>query len=306
MNAAIEAHDLQTAGKWLGRSTPEMAHEPVLLREEERYLAFKGDYRQSAQLGQEAMKALPRDRDVVVYLGYDLLHLEKWDELLTLTKQYESVLPQEPDIPLLMGYVHKHEGESQSAEEDFTESLKRDPNVETAYVNRGYMLNDLHRPDAAASDFEAALKRDPKDGEAHLGLAYSDLDLHRPAAAIRHADMAKQLMGDSKDVHVICATAYGREDMLAKAAQEYKAALVFAPDNPALHFGLANTLFSARRYHEAIGELQNAQRFSPSDPSISAMLARSYEAWAIATRPIITCTSQSSKPSRHRSAWSVR
>jgi len=276
MNAAIEAHDLQTAGKWLGRSTPDMAHEPTLLREEERYFSFKGDYRQSEQLGQEAMKALPRDRDVVVYLGYDLLHLQKWDELLALTNQYQSVLAQEPDIPLLMGYVHKHQGESQKAEEDFTEALKRDPNVETAYVNRGYMLNDLHRPDAAATDFEAALKRDPKDGEAHLGLAYSDLDLHRPATAIRHADTAKQLMGDSKDVHVICATAYGRQDMLAKAAQEYKAALAFAPDDPTLHFGLANTLFSARHYHEAIDELQNAQRFSPSDPSISALLARSY------------------------------
>ena len=276
MNAAVEAHDLQTAGKWLGRSTPEMAQEPTLLREEERYLAFKGDYRQSAQIGQEAIKALPRDRDVVVYLGYDLLRLEKWDELLALTGQYEDVLPQEPDIPLLMGYVHKHQGESQKAEEDFSESLKRDPNVETAYVNRGYMLNDLHKPDAAASDFEAALKREPKDGEAHLGLAYSDLDLHKPAAAIRHADMAKQLMGDSKDVHVICATAYGREDMLAKAAQEYKAALAFAPADSSLHFGLANTLFSARHYHEAIDELQTAQRFSPSDPGISAMLARSY------------------------------
>ena len=64
--------------------------------------------------------------------------------------------------------------------------------------------------------------------------------------------------------------------MLAKAAQEYKAALAFAPDDPTLHFGLANTLFSARRYHDAIAELQNAQRFSPSDPNISAMLARSY------------------------------
>ncbi|MGA8089436.1 MAG: tetratricopeptide repeat protein [Terracidiphilus sp.] len=276
MNAAIEAHDLPTAGKWLGRSTPEMVQEPVLLREEERYLTFKGDYRRSAQLGQEAMKGLPRDRDVVVYLGYDLLHLEQWDELLALTEEYETVLPQEPDIPLLMGYVHKHQGESRKAEEDFTEALKRDPNVVTAYVNRGYMLNDLHKPDAAATDFEAALKREPKDGEAHLGLAYSDLDLHRPAAAIRHANMAKQLMGDSKDVHVICATAYGREDMLAKAAQEYKAALAFSPDDPTLHFGLANTLFSARRYHEAIHELQNAQRFSPSDPSISALLARSY------------------------------
>lgn len=276
MNAAIEAHDLKTAAKWLGRSTPEMAQEPLLLREEERYFAFKGDFRQSAKIGQEAIRGLPHDRDVVVYLGYDLLHLEKWDQLLALTKQYENALPNEPDIPLLMGYVHKHEGDSQKAEEDFTEALKRDPNVVTAYVNRGYMLNDLHRPDEAATDFEAALKREPKDGEAHLGLAYSDLDLHRPAAAIRHANAAKQLMGDSKDVHVICATAYGREDMLAKAAQEYKAALAFAPDDPTLHYGLANTLFSARQYHEAIQELQNAQRFSPSDPSISAMLARSY------------------------------
>jgi tetratricopeptide (TPR) repeat protein len=276
LNAAIEAHDLTTAGKWLGRATPEMAQEPTLLREEERYFSFKGDYRQSAQLGQEAMKGLPRDRDVAVYLGYDLLHLEKWDELLALTAQYENVLPKEPDIPLLMGYVHKHQGESQKAEDDFTEALKRDPDVETAYVNRGYMLNDLHKPDAAASDFEAALKRDPKDGEAHLGLAYSDLDLHKPAAAIRHADLAKQLMGDSKDIHVISATAYGREDMLAKAAQEYRAALTFSPDDPSLHFGLANTLFSARHYREAIGELQTAQRFSPSDATISSLLARAY------------------------------
>lgn len=83
-------------------------------------------------------------------------------------------------------------------------------------------------------------------------------------------------MGNSKNVHVILATAYARQEMLAKAAVEYKAALKFTPDDPALHLGLANTLFSARRYHEAIDELETAQRFSPGDPSISAMLARSY------------------------------
>jgi len=276
MNAAIEAHNLALAGKWLDRATPEMSYEPLLLREEERYLTFKGDYQQSEQIGQQALKAMPRDRDVVVYLGYDLLNLGKWDELQALTRQYENVLPREPDIPLLLGYVHKHQNQSEEAEQDFTETLKRDPNVVTAYVNRGYMLNDLHKPDAAASDFEAALKRDPKDGEAQLGLAYADLDLHKPSAAIRHADLAEQVMGNSKNVHVIRATAYGREDMLAKAADEYKAALAFTPDDPALHLGLANILFSARRYHEAIGELQTAERYSPRDPGISAMLARSY------------------------------
>lgn len=276
INAAVEAHDLPLGGKWLGRSTPEMAEEPIFLREEERYLTFQGEYAKSEQVGEEALKALPQDRDVVVYLGYDLLHLEKWDQLLALMQQYESSLPKEPDIPLLLGYVHKHQGLSDKAEEDFTETIKRDPNVVTAYVNRGYMLNDLHKPDAAAADFDAALKRDPKDGEAHLGLAYADLDLHKPGAAIRHANLAEASMGNSKNVHVILATAYARQEMLAKAAVEYKAALKFTPEDPALHLGLANTLFSARRYHEAIDELETAQRFSPGDPSISAMLARSY------------------------------
>ena len=276
MNAAIEAHDLPLARKWLGRSTPEMAQEPIFLREEERYLTFTGDYAKSEKVGQEALKVLPKDRDVVVYLGYDLLHEEKWDELQALMQQYQNTLPQEPDIPLLMGYVHKHQGFSDKAEQDFTETLKRDPNVETAYVNRGYMRNDLHQPDAAATDFEAALKREPKDGEARLGLAYADLDMHRPGAAIRNANLAEETMGDSKNVHVILATAYGRQDMLAKAALEYKAALKFTPDDPALHLGLGNTLFSGRRYHEAIDELQTAQRYSPGDPAVSAMLARSY------------------------------
>jgi tetratricopeptide (TPR) repeat protein len=276
MNAAIEAHDLSVAGKWLARSTPEMSNEPLLLREEERYLSFKGEYQQSALIGQKVIKQLPHDRDVVVYLGYDLLHLQRWNELLALTKQYENVLPKEADIPLLMGYVHKHEGESALAEQDFTEALNRDPNVVTAYVNRGYMLNDMHKPDAAEADFEAALKREPKNGEANLGLAYADLDLHNTKAAIRHANLAQQAMGDSKNVHVIRATAYARQDMLAKAATEYKAALKFTPDDPSLHLGLASTFFSSRHYHEAIAELRNAERYAPRDPAIPAMIARSY------------------------------
>ena len=276
MNAAIEAHDLGLAGKWLARSTPEMASEPQFLREDERYLSFRGDYEQSAKIAEQAIKVLPHDRDVVVYLGYDLLHMEKWDELLTLTQQYMTVLPKEPDIPLLQGYVHKHQGKSEEAEQDFTETLKRDPEVVTAYVNRGYMRNDLHKPDAASEDFEAALKRDPKNGEANLGMAYADLNLHKSQAALRHANLAEQIMGDSKNVHVIRATAYGREGMLTKAATEYKAALKFTPDDPALHLGLAGTLFGARRYHDAIDELKVAEKYGPDNPAIPAMIARSY------------------------------
>jgi tetratricopeptide (TPR) repeat protein len=276
MNAAIEEHNLSQAKTWLNRATSEMNNEPQLLREKERYLSFAGQYQESADVAQEAIKALPRDRDVVVYLGYDLLHLGKYEDLLSLTTKYHDVLPKEPDIPLLQGYVHKHEGMSEQARKDFTDVLDRDPSVVTAYVNRGYMLNDLHQPGPAAEDFEAALKREPNDGEAHLGLAYASLDLSKPQAALRHADLAEKTLGDSRDIHVIRATAYGREELLAKSAAEYRAALKFTPDDGALHLGLGNALFAQRKYQEAIDELDVAEKLSPNNAYAEATLARSY------------------------------
>ena len=276
MNAAVEAHDLTLAGAWMSRVTGAMEHEPQILREKERYLSFKGDSNESAEAGREAIKALPRDRDVVVYLGYDLLRLEKYDELLALTTEYLTILPKEPDIPLLEGYVHKHQGLSNDARIDFTEALARDPNVVTAYVNRGYTLNDLHDAKAAAADFESAIKREPNNGEAHLGLAYADLDLHLPQGAIREAELAEGALGDSRDIHLIRATAYGRQSMLAEAANEYRAALKFTPDDSTLHLGLGNTLFVERQYHDAIEELQIAVKDSPNNASAFALLARSY------------------------------
>ncbi len=276
MNAAIEAQKLDLAALWLGRATDHMRQEPQMLKQRERYLRFKGDYPQSAEVGQEAIKVLPKDRDVVVYLGYDLLSLNKYKELMELTEKYKNVFPQEPDIPLLAGYVHKHDGNLDLALQDFTEALKRDPEVATAYVNRGYVLNDLHQPKAAAADFESAIKLEPKNGQAHLGLAYSDLDLNRPEAAIRQSRLAEQEMGDSQLVHVIRATAYGREGMLTKAIGEYHAALKFTPNDGGLHLGLGNALFAERHYHEAVNELHIAERLSPDNPSVYALLARSY------------------------------
>ena len=276
MNAAIEAHNIPLAGQWAGRVTPAMEPEPQVLRERERYLSFKGDYQQSAAIAQQAIAALPRDRDVVVYLGYDLLHLERYDDLRKLTSQYLDVLPREPDIPLLAGYADKHDGRREQAVADFTEALKRDPEVVTAYVNRGYMLNDLHKPEQAAADFDEAIKREPNNGEAHLGLAYTDLDLHKPQSALRQAQLAEASMGDMRDIHLIRATAYGREDLLIKAEGEYRAALKFTPDDAALHLGLANALFGQRHYHEAIDELQISAKLAPGNPDVDATLARSY------------------------------
>ena len=83
-------------------------------------------------------------------------------------------------------------------------------------------------------------------------------------------------MGDIRDVHVIRATAYGNEGLLSKAATEYRAALKFTPNDGMLRLGLGNALFSLRRYHAAINELDLAAQYDPDDPTPYALLARCY------------------------------
>ena len=136
-----------------------------------------------------------------------------------------------PDIPLLAGYVHKHDGQLEEAVKDFTEAIERDPNTVTAYTNRGYMLNDLI---AAATGppptSKQSLKREPRNGEAHMGLAFAELDLDQPKAAIRQTRTGRRnRMGDFRDLHIIRATAYGREGHARQGSRRISRRLELRP-----------------------------------------------------------------------------
>ena len=278
LNIAVESHNMPLGAVWLKRVTHQMNSEPEILREEERYLRMDGKYQESQEFGEEAIKKLPRDRDTVVYLGYDLLSLGKYDELLALTKKYYDVLPKDRDIPLLKGYVDKYNKHNEEALRDFDEVIRRDPTVVTAYVNRGYILNDLHQAKEASANFKEAIRLDPKNGDAHLGLAYADLEAKDAQGALHEADMTRRLEGDSENIHEIRATAYGDENLLAKAEIEYRAALKFAPKNATLHFDLGNTLFGEQRYQRSIEQLELAAKLAPGNPNPynDALLARAY------------------------------
>ncbi|MGB6904812.1 MAG: tetratricopeptide repeat protein [Acidobacteriaceae bacterium] len=276
INVGVERHDLALAGVWVHRVSGAMGDNPQVMAEEERYYRFENQPKVSADLGRRAIRYLPRNRDVVVYLGYDMLSLNQYQDLLALTQKYMDIFPQEPDIPLLAGYVYKHDGDNQNAVGAFSEAIRRDPSTETAWVNRGYIYNNLDEPQLAAPDFEKALTLKSKDGEAHLGLAYADLALNHNFAALHQSDMAQAIIGDSGALHAIRATAYGREGLLAKAITEYRAALKFTPSDASLHMSLASVLFSERRYRDSLQELAAAARLQPRNPQTWALEARDY------------------------------
>jgi len=275
-NAAIAAHKIDLAGEWIARANGPMKNDPRIMRETERYLFHKGNYAESARLGAVAIQKLPHDRDAAVYLAYDYYNLGRYDDVLSLVSRYESVLPKEPNFPLLAGHVHKQNQLLQQAIDDYTRSLQIEPHLAEALINRGYVRNDMQDAQAATKDFDQALKLVPNSGTAHLGLAFSDLQLHRSRPALTEVEIAEKTIGESGATHMARATAYRQMRVLDKAEKEYRLALKMAPDDLKLHMALADTLYHARHYNDAIAELENALSLSPDDPLIYADLAASH------------------------------
>lgn len=273
-NAALEAHNLNLAQRWLQRATEKVNASPQVKRERERYLTFKGDYEESSKLGYEVIDKLPKDREGVVYLAYDLYYLGRYNDALSLVTKYESILPHDKDLPLIAGNVYAHNGQLHDALREFNLALERDPQMATGYVNRGFVLNDLHEAQDAARDFQTALRLEPGSGEAHLGMAYADLQLHRPKPALTQLDAAQKVIGKSHSWHLARAEAFRQEQDFPHAEAEYRVALEESPNDPTTELASADALYRMRHYDEASAALKTALAHSPSDPAIFALSAQ--------------------------------
>ncbi|MGA2387431.1 MAG: tetratricopeptide repeat protein [Candidatus Sulfotelmatobacter sp.] len=273
-NAAMEAHNLDLAKEWLDRAEGTMNDVPQVMRERERYLTLRKDYSESAKLGFQVIEKLPHDREGVVYLVYDLYYLNQYDQALTLIAKYQSILPDDKDLPLVAGNIHAHDGHLQEALNDYNRALELDPKVPEGYVNRGFVLNDLRQPANAAKDFQTALDMQNDYGEAHLGLAFSDLQLHRSKKALRQLDAAQKLLGKSHALRLARAEAFRQEQDFVHAESEYRAALEEDPNDLPTELAYADTLFRLRRYQQSLNALDVAQKLAPADARVYALRAQ--------------------------------
>jgi tetratricopeptide (TPR) repeat protein len=276
MNAALEAHHTDQAKDWLDRASANVRQNPQVMREHERYLTMTGKYAESAELGYKVLEKLPKDREAVDYLAYDLLFLKRDDEAMKIVERYRAVFPDDRDLPLISGYVHSDHDDYEAAVADFTHALEIDPKMAVGYMNRGYVYNDMRLATKAEADFRQALELNPNYGEAHLGLAYALLQLRHSTAALKEAEAASRLLPDSESLHLAKAEAYRQRVMLAPAEAEYRQALKLNPNAPTTYLALADVQYRAHKYANSAETLRYALAIAPNDPMISAELARSY------------------------------
>lgn len=276
MNAALEAHQAARAQQWLDRATDVQRANPEVMREQERYLTITGNYQESAKLGYLVVQKLPRDPEAPVYLAYDLLFLNRYDDAMAIVKRFEPMLPKDKDLPLVAGYVYAHNGQHQQAIAAFTRALENDPEMSTGYMNRGYVWNDMRMATNAEKDFRKALALRPDYGEAHLGLAYSLLQLRRPQAALKEADLAEKTLGESGTIHLARAEGYRQRAMFDRAEGEYQRALKLQSGDENIYMALADTQYRLREYQASVESLNQLLKLSPNNHLASAQLANSY------------------------------
>lgn len=281
-NAALLAHKLPLAEKWIQRATGAVGDNPQVMREQERYLTLTGDYAQSAKLGYQVIQRLPRDPQAPIYLAYDLYYLGRYQEVSDLVAKYTPIFPRDKDLALISGYLNVRNDEYPDALADFSRALQVDSKMPTGFVARGYVLNHLKRPTEAARDFQSALQLEPNNGEAHMGLAYSDLQLHRPQPALEQLAMAEKLMGHthewqtgrSREWHLGRAEAFSQQRKLKAAIVEYRAALKEKPADLETQMALADAQYRLRQYENSLDSFQVALKLSPGNPDIYARMAQ--------------------------------
>ena len=276
MNAALESHKTPLAKRWLDRANEAQRSNPQVMREHERYLTITGNYTESAKLGYEVIQQLPTDLEAPVYLAYDLLFMNRYNDAMAIAQRFQPILPKDKDLWLIAGYVHAHDGDYRTAVDDFTRALAIDPKMSTGYMNRGYVYNDLRMASNAEKDFRKALALRPDYGEAHLGLAYSLLQLRNAHAALKEAEAAEKILPDVGSLHLAKAEAYRQSSKLADAAAEYERALKFQPNDETTLLSLAEMQYRQRDYQGSAGTLKRAIAIAPNDSLANAQLARSY------------------------------
>jgi tetratricopeptide (TPR) repeat protein len=276
MNAALEAHNTAEARQWLARASETVRQNPQVMREHERYLTMTGKYTESADLGYQVIQKLPNDREAVDYLAYDLLFLNRLDDAMKIVDQFQPVLPNDRDLPLIAGHVNADRHQNETAVQNFTRALEIDPKIAVGYMNRGYVYNNLRLATKAEQDFRKALELNPNYGEAHLGLAYALLQLRSSTAALKEAEVASRLLPDSESLHLVKAESYRQRVMLKLAENEYRLALKLNPNASSTYLALADVQYRAHKYAACADTLRSALGVAPNDPMISAQLGRAY------------------------------
>lgn len=162
-----------------------------------------------------------------------------------------------------IGNTCVEKGEYEKAISHFDETIRLNPNVISAYVNRGIAKAQLGEHEKAITDYSAALEFDPRNAGVFYNRGYSYRSLARTEEAI--ADFSEAIQIDPKHLQAYNNRGGAQSDLglNEEAITDFSEAIQIDPNNADLFNNRGAAKASGGKPEEGIADFDEAIRLNP-------------------------------------------
>jgi tetratricopeptide (TPR) repeat protein len=243
---------------------PDLPASSALWHDRGVYLARLGDPDGAAAARAKADTFTPTSARDHYLLATAFARQQRFQDAIAQLKQALQVNPKHYWSLFQLGILYENVGDHMLAYGAHSACIPLWPEFAWGYYNRGVVLQQLRRNREALADFATSLKLDPKLVPAHLNraLLYLNSELRNPALALADLDAAAALGCDEATLHNQRGIALEMLGRHPEADAAFARALARAPDNVDLLLsqGFAVSERSAQR---ALSAFEKARKHEP-------------------------------------------
>lgn len=233
-----------------------------------------GDYAAARRHLETALRANAKDDNARLFLANDLIKLNEWDAAADHLRQLAEHQPGNQEIWYLLGKVHM-----KLSEQALSRLNEIDANSVWVHEISGEIMESMKNYDGALIEYKKAVEIAPQQPGTHyyLGNAYWSLASWDAATEQFRAElvndpgncMARWKLGNILlEQHLDAGEALGSVEK----------ALAMCPNLVQARVDRARALLKLDRNDDAVTDLQAAEKTNPEEPSIHFLLAQAYRA----------------------------
>jgi tetratricopeptide (TPR) repeat protein len=233
-----------------------------------------GDYNSARHPLEVALRANPKDDNAELFLANDLIKMNDWDAAATHLRQIVQRQPNNQEVWYLLGKVHMKLSEAALGKLN-----EIDPNSIWVHEVSGEIMESMKNYDGALIEYKKAVELAPQQPGFHyaLGNAYWSLQSWDAATQEFKQELAidpSNCMSQWKLGNIVLE----QHQDFNEALDHVNKALAVCPNLVQARVDRARALLKLDRNEEAMKDLQAANQSNPEEPSIHFLLAQAYRA----------------------------
>jgi predicted Zn-dependent protease len=233
-----------------------------------------GDFAGARPALEATLRSHPHDNNIELFLANDLTKLGDFEAAAVHLQQLATREPNDQHVLYLLGKVY-----TELARQALAKMNSIDPNSVWAHEVAGEIMESMKNYDGAIVEYKKAIEVAPRQPGAHykLGDLYWSLSQWDNATAEFQAELANDpanCMAQWKVGNTLVQQSVKPEEALATVEK----ALAMCPSLSEARLDRGRLLLRLHREQEAVSELQRVAKATPNDPMVHFSLAQAFRA----------------------------